>query len=115
MKILIYFVLIIAFLMFYRQSPVISIILVIIFLASYIYYKSRNGRNSSNRSAFFSGRQSQSNGRVDDLVTLVVLQQMFDKPSTNKVDELRFNQEKSHKQEEQIEKIKHEILELLEE
>ncbi len=81
-----------------------------------MYYKSRNGRNSLNRGgAFFSGRQSQNNGRVDDLVTLVVLQQMFDKPSSNKVDELRSNQDKSHKQEEQIEKIKHEILELLEE
>ena len=115
MKILIYFVLIIAFLMFYRTQPILSIILVIIFLALYIYYKSRNGRNSSNHNAFFSGRQSQNNGRVDDLVTLVVLQQMFDKPTSNKVDELRSNQEKSHKQEEQIDKIKHEILELLEE
>jgi len=101
--------------MFYQQSPVVSIVIVIIFLASYMYYKSRNGRNSSNRGAFFSGKQSQNNSRVDDLVTLVVLQQMFDKPSTNKVNEFRSNQDKSHKQEEQIEKIKHEILELLEE
>jgi len=101
--------------MFYRQSPIISIILIIIFLASYLYYKSRKGRSSLNRGAFFSGKQSQNNGRVDDLVTLVVLQQMFDKPSTSKVNELRSNQDKSHKQEEQIEKIKHEILELLEE
>ena len=101
--------------MFYQQSPVVSIVIVIIFLASYMYYKSRNGRNSSNRGAFFSGKQSQNNSRVDDLVTLVVLQQMFDKPSTSKVNEFRSNQDKSHKQEEQIEKIKHEILELLEE
>ena len=115
MKILIYFVLIIAFLMFYKQSPIISIILVIIFLASYMYYKSRKRGGPSTRGAFFSGRQYHNNGRVDDLVTLVVLQQMFDKPSSNKVDELRSNQDKSHKQEEQIEKIKHEILELLEE
>jgi len=80
-----------------------------------MYYKSRKRGGPSTRGAFFSGRQYQNNGRVDDLVTLVVLQQMFDKPSSNKVDELRSNQEKSHKQEEQIDKIKHEILELLEE
>jgi len=115
MKILIYFVLIIAFLMFYRQSPIVSIILVIIFLASYMYYKTRKRGGPSTRGAFFSGKHSQNDGRVDDLVTLVVLQQMFDKSSTNKVDDLRSNQDKSHKQEEQIEKIKHEILELLEE
>ncbi len=80
-----------------------------------LYFKSRKQKASSVRGAFFTGRRSQNNGRVDDLVTLVVLQQMFDKPSTNKMDELRSNQDKSNKQEEQIEKIKLEILELLEE
>ena len=80
-----------------------------------MYFKSKKKGGSSVRGAFFSGRQSQNDGRVDDLVTLVILQQMFDKSSTNKVDELRSYQAKSYKKEEQIEKIKHEILELLEE
>ena len=66
--------------MFYKQSPIISIIIVVVFLATYMYYKSRKGRGSSIRGAFFSGKQSHDNGRVDDLVTLVVLQQMFNKP-----------------------------------
>jgi len=115
MKILIYFVLVIAFLMFYKQSPIISILIIVIFLALYIYYKSKKRGGTGVRGAFFSGKQAQNNSRVDDLVTLVVLQQMFDKPSINKLDELRSNQDKPPIQEQQIEKIKHEILELLEE
>ena len=99
--------------MFYRQSPVVSIILVIVFLASYIYYKSRNGRNSSNPRTFFSGRQSQNNGRVDDLVTLVVLQQMVNKPTNSYTkpveDTLATEREKA------IEQTRKEVHQLLEE
>ena len=101
--------------MFYRYNPVASIIVIVLFLATYVYFKSRKGRNAMGKGGFFSGKQSYDNSRVDDLVTLVILQQMFDKPSTNKVNELRSYQTKSYKKEEQIEKIKHEILELLEE
>jgi len=114
MKILIYFVLIIAFLMFYRQNPTFSIIILVVFLASYFYYKRRKGRGFASRGTFFSGRAIQRDGHVEDLVTLTILQQMLNNPTSVKAGDHKPRQTKEDQRAKDIEKTRKEIIALLE-
>lgn len=115
MKVLLYFVLIIAFLMFYQQSPVFAIIIIVIFLASFLYYKSRKSGASFGRGGFFSGNQPQNQDNINSLITLVMLQQMFNKPGNSPANDKPLNDKSTIEREKAIEKTRMEILQLLEE
>ncbi len=112
MKIFLFFVLIIAFLMYYQKDPVITVVIVVIFLALYLFFKARKGRRKEGRGGFFKGSNSLRDNRVDDLVTLVVAQQLINSTSSKEYND--FYQDEPDDREEQIERTKRQILELLE-
>lgn len=78
MKSLFCVVVILAFLMYYQTNPVFTIVIVVIGLGIYIFYKSRTSGSGSGLSKFLSGRTPQQEDRkIDDLVSLVMLQQLI--------------------------------------
>jgi hypothetical protein len=115
MKILIYIILIVAFLMFYQHNPVFAFVIIFIFFALYLFFRSRKKGGSSARGIFFSGKHPQQDNRVDDLITLVLIQQMFDKSSGSNINQSQGSNSCNHEKEDPLEKTKKEILELLEE
>ena len=60
--------------MFYQQNPMYAVIVIGIFIAGYILVKSR--KSGSGLSGFLKGTASQSNNNMDDLITLMMLQQL---------------------------------------
>ncbi len=116
MKMLIYFALIVAFLMFYQTNPVFTIVIVVIALVTFFFYKSRNGKNSNSRGGirFLSGKSPPQNDSTDDLITLMMIQQIFTSPSSTS-DNVResIQNDKTQAEESEIDKTKREVLELL--
>ncbi len=108
MKGLCYIVLIIGFFIFYQQNPLYAIIIIVIFLGVYIIFKSRSSGNSSILN-FLSGRNPQQDSKIDDLITLMMLQQLL--TSNPQHHDTRDSTENK----DEIEKTKQEVLNLLEE
>ena len=115
MKIIIYFALIVAFLMFYQSNPVYTIVIITIALGTYFLYRSRKGKCGNSRGGirFLSGKESHQSDSTDDLITLMMIQQIFS-PSTVP-DYSRYNvpNDKTQEEESEIDRIKREVLELL--
>ena len=110
MKVFCYFILVVAFLMYYQQNPVYTIVIIGIGIGLYIFFKSRKGK-SGMITKFFSGRNEiESTSRVDDLILLFMVQQMFNDSNRTKP-----QQDKKNEKHEKIDEVKQEILDLLEE
>lgn len=109
MKVLCYFVIIVAFLMYYQQNPMYTIVIIGIGIALYIFFKSRKGKPGM-LTKFFSGKgANESHDRIDDLILLFMLQQMSH-------DSRNQPQKKTEdKKQKELELTKQEILDLLEE
>lgn len=110
MKFFCYLVLIVAFMMYYQQNPVYTIVIIAIGIGLYIFFKARKGKGGT-LSKFFGGTNSEADDRVDDLITLFILQQMFNSSSQNQNREQNDKNKSEYKQE--LEKSKQEILDLL--
>ena len=108
MKGYIYIVLIIGFFMFYQQNPTYAIIMIVIFIAGYILVKSR--KSGSGVLGFLKGKAPQSNSNMDDLITLMMLQQLTNN-NNSRIE--RFEDTDSNEHEQYIEKVKQEALALL--
>ena len=106
-----YIVLILGFFIFYQQNPVYAIIIIALFIGIYLFFKSRS---SSRKGAFgfLSGKQTQYGSKIDDLITLMMIQQLMT-PSNR--DNHSLKDMKKKEREDNIEKIKNEVLDLLEE
>ena len=105
--------LIIAFLMFYQQNPVLATILILVFIGVFLLFKLRKGKDSSNGYSFFSGLHNNQKKSSDNIINLLMLQQLFNQQSlhSNKnqqFSELQFNEYQTY-----IKKIREEVLELL--
>ena len=96
--------------MFYQQSPIYAIIMIVIFIAGFIFVKSR--KSGSGIAGFFKGKATQSNTNMDDLITLMMLQQLTNN-SNSRFERAEDNDSVNH--ENHIEKMKQEALELLDE
>ena len=120
MKGMCYIVLIIAFLMFYQREPVFSVIIIGIAIVLYLFFKSRKSSSRGRRGGFLSaitGRENDSQEKnIDDLITLMILQQLFSENSNKNVNQ-NMDQVRSAKnsQELEMQKIKEEILDLFQE
>ncbi len=112
MKGLCYIVLILGFFIFFLQNPLYAIIIIVIFLSVYLLFKSRTSNPSRGVLGFLTGNQSQHNSRIDDLITLMMVQQLVS--SQNDHDQKNFENKKQD-QDLHIDKIKNEVLELLDE
>jgi len=115
MKVFIYFALIVAFLMFYQSNPMFTIIIIIIILGTYFFYRSRKSNQGGSRGGirFLSGKEPRQNDTMEDLITLMMIQQIFS-PSPNP-EHFKIPLPNTDKQEEEsdIDRIKREVLELL--
>ncbi|MHA2180349.1 MAG: hypothetical protein ACXAAH_02865 [Promethearchaeota archaeon] len=105
-----YIVLIIGFFMFYQQNPMYAIIMIGIFIGGYVLVKSR--KSGSGVSGFFKGKTSQPNNNMDDLITLMMLQQLTNN-SNSRIENIDEKRIRDH--EKQIEKVKQEVLAILDE
>lgn len=110
MKGLCYIVLILGFFIFFQQNPLYAIIIIVIFLGVYILFKSRSSNSSRGVLGFLTGTHSQQDSRIDDLITLMMVQQLLS--SQNGHDQNNFEYKKQD-QDLHIDKIKSEVLELL--
>jgi len=113
MKIFCYFVLIIGFLIFYQQEPVLTLVIVAITAGSYFFFK-RKKKSSKGASSglFFSGKNQRSANKFNDLLMLMAFQQVFKEDSFDTQKSLN---KEYYKKEKEIDKIKNEVLDLLEE
>ncbi|MFX0073492.1 MAG: hypothetical protein ACFFAO_20635 [Candidatus Hermodarchaeota archaeon] len=111
-KIFLFFILAIAFLMFYQQNPVYTIIIVMVFLITYFMLKIR--KKGTNRSilTYFSGKDNQENDKLDEYITFMMLQQLVN-PSSERDSVDVGNLESKSKFQDNIEKTKKEVLQLL--
>ena len=96
--------------MFYQQNPMYAIIIIVIFIAGYIFVKSR--KSGSGIAGLFKGKATQSNTNMDDLITLMMLQQLTNNSNSRfeRVEDHDNNDHENH-----IEKVKQEALDLLDE
>jgi hypothetical protein len=114
MKGLCYIALIIGFFIFYQQNPVYAIIIIIGFIGLFLFFKSRKFSSKRGGFGFLSGRQASQDNRMDDLITLIMLQQLMNSNSNGSKD--RIDQEEDYEfREKYIEQTKKEILDLLDE
>jgi hypothetical protein len=115
MKIIIYFALIVAFLMFYQSNPVYTIFIVAIVLGTYLFYRSRRGNRGNSRGAFrfLSGNDNPQNDNMDDLITLMMIQQLFSPAPNPEYHGYQLSNTRRKDEESEIDKIKREVLELL--
>ncbi len=108
-----YIVLILGFFIFYQQNPVYSIVIIVLFIGVYLFFKSRSSGSHNGVFGFFSGKNAQQGNRMDDLITLMVIQQLMNKSSQN--NEYTIKNDRKEEKDKQIDKIKQEVLELLDE
>ena len=105
-----YIALILGFFIFYQQNPLYAIIIIVLFLGVYLFFKSRKASGSGPFS-FFSGNQAQQNTQIDDLITLMMLQQLMNSNGNRE----HPKNEKEQENKKNIDRIKNEVLELLDE
>ena len=112
-KLFCYFILIVAFVLFYQRNPVFGIVIIFLFIAGFIFFKLRKHGLGSNALGFLSGKASTHNFQYNELVTLLLLEHLFNdngsSPQNSPTEKAQSQREK------EIERIKEEILELLEE
>lgn len=105
-----YIVLILGFFLFYQENPLYAIIVIVIFFGVYLFFKSRSSSGSSAFS-FLTGRQTHYNTQIDDLITLMMIQQLMNSHENRE----QPRNEKEQESKANIDKIKNEVLELLDE
>jgi len=116
MKGMCYIILIVAFLMFYQREPVFSVIILGMIVGIYLFFRSRRstrrGKSKGILGSFLGGNQYQEN-QMDNLITLMMVQQLFQ--NSNKSANLdRQDKPSISEKEKNIEKTKNEILDLFE-
>ena len=115
MKIIIYFALIVAFLMFYQKNPVYTIVIICIALGTYFLYKSRksNGNRYRGGFRFLSGKSTYQNDNMDDILMLLMIQQIFSPSFNSELAKSELSTNEKQAEESEIDTIKREMLELL--
>ena len=110
MKIFLFLILIVAFLMFYQKNALYAVIIMMILLGLYLFFKRKKHLGNGSGSGFFSG----GNHNQNDLIDLIFVQQLINSSVNN--DLSNFNDKfssSSNEKEIKIERIKKEIMELL--
>jgi hypothetical protein len=115
MKIMCYFVLGIALLMYYQQNPVFTGVIIIAILGLYVFFKRRKNkgpkRMRTGMFGMFSGNQATQEGSTDALIALLALQQFSNSPQG--FSECN-NDDKEASERHEIDEHKSEIIQLFE-
>jgi len=109
-----YIVLIIGFFIFFQQNPVYAVIFIGIFIVGYLYVKSKRSGSSGGVFGFMKGNPQHQDGKFNDIMTLMMLQQLFSN-SGSQTTERQNETSREKNNEDQIEQTKQEVLELLDE
>ncbi|MFX1364520.1 MAG: hypothetical protein ACFFCE_19440 [Promethearchaeota archaeon] len=112
MKGLCYIILIIGFFIFFQQNPVYAIICIVLFIGVYLLFRSRSLSSSRGVLGFLTGNHSQQDSRINDLITLMMVQQLLNSHNDQDLNIPKYN---NQDKKDYIEKIKNEVLELLDE
>jgi hypothetical protein len=97
--------------MYWQTNPVFTAILIGIFIVIFLLFKSR--KSTSPRKGFmrfFGGRVPEYESNMDDIITLMMIQQLFNTNSSNSSDNSNHKDEDAY-----IDDVQDEILELLDE
>ena len=108
-----YIALIIGFFVFYQQNPVYAIVIIVLFIGVYLFFKSRKSGGKGGAFGFLSEKNVPQDNRMDDLIMLMMIQQLLNTPS--QTSDNRVNEDNLKDRKQQIDKIKQEVLDLLEE
>jgi len=98
--------------MSYQKNPMAIVVILCAIFGVFIFFKRRGTTNGSTRTGFLSGRIPPQNDQMSDLFKLMLLTQTL---NSNSADDLYFLNSEDLEQENQIDKVKKEILELLDE
>ena len=90
-------------------------VIIVIILVAFFYYKAKKGNNLFGRGGFFSGSQPQNQHNIDDFITLMILQQMVNKPNNSYTVAKPVEDKSATERENAIEKARKEVHQLLEE
>jgi ABC-type bacteriocin/lantibiotic exporter with double-glycine peptidase domain len=112
MKILCYIALFVGLMMFYQKNPIFTIIFIFIIVGFYLFYKARKGNSRILRN-LMSGRNTLTQSSIEDLITLMVIQQMFNEHDA--ADRKTQTTRKKKEEQKKLEKTHQEILDLLSE
>ncbi|MFX0135025.1 MAG: hypothetical protein ACFFDN_15395 [Candidatus Hodarchaeota archaeon] len=107
-----YITLIIGFFLFYQQNPIYAVVIIVLFIGVYLFFRSRSSRSKGGVLGFLSGKNTQQDNKIDNLITLMMLQQLVNSSSQNRESQTR--EEKKEEKEQYLDKIKKEVLDLLE-
>ena len=114
MKGLCYIALILGFFLFYQQNPVYAIIVIVIFVGVFLFFKSRSS-SKGGVFRFFSGAQAQKDDKINDLITLMMIQQLLN-PNDDRNNRPEYRPEfKKREKKDHIDKLKQEVFEILDE
>ncbi len=72
-----YIVLVIGFFLFLQKDPMYAIVIIGIFIGVYLFYKSRTSSSGSGVMSFLSGRKNPQDNKIDDIITLMMVQQLL--------------------------------------
>jgi hypothetical protein len=100
--------------MFFQQNPVYAVVIMGIIIGGYLYIKSKRSGSSGGVFGFMKGNPQQQNDSLNDIITLMMLQQLFNNPNTQNSERYFLQSEKEGK-EDQIDQTRREVLELLDE
>ena len=109
-----YIVLIIGFFIFFQKNPVYAVVFMGIIMGGYLYFKSKRSGSSGGAFGFMKGNTQQQNGNLDDIITLMMLQQLFNNTNSQNSDQ-HYPESKKEREEDQIDQTRREVLELLDE
>ncbi|MFX0040160.1 MAG: DUF308 domain-containing protein [Promethearchaeota archaeon] len=107
-----YIALIIGFFVFYQQNPVYAITIIVLFVGVYLFFKSRKSSSKGGIFGFLSGKSIHQENRMDDLITLIMIQQLLNSPPQTTDNQI---EEENENRKQEIDKVKQEVLNLLEE
>ena len=100
--------------MVYQHNPVFTIVILVIAIGLYLFYKAKKGNSGLLRN-LMSGSAASNQNSIEDLITFMVIQQMFNELDTSPSRNQNPSKIKQKEQEKIQEKTKQEILDLLSE
>lgn len=102
---------VVGFLMFYQKEPVYTLVIIGVGLFFYLFYKSKKSGKGV-LGILMSGNQTSQDRNFDDLMALIMLQQLISNNSHESSSSREISEESQNRNEE-IEKAKREVLDLL--
>lgn len=120
MKGMCYIALIIAFLMFYQREPIFTVVIIGLAIGLYLFFKSRKSSSRGGGRGFLSALTGRANNQqernIDNMITLMMVQQLFsDNSSKNLSSNTKQFEKKENSHQKEMKRIKEEVLSLFNE